>query len=461
MLMQFIVENLFCFGAETTFSMVASGDGQHPHHLIRKTSGEKLDILRAAGVYGANGHGKTRLVNALKLLQTIVLMGVAKDRPVPVAPFRLKSALSTAPSKFEIRFHADGTDYEYGLVADRKRIVEEWLYARPKTKDVKLFERITKDDGTVEVACGATLKKSAGDAFLKFIALGTRPNQPFLTEAIERNVKMLEPAYRWFAEVLMILSPESEPNPLHSHDKAYLTFTGDFLRNAGTGVERLEVKKSSITPDHFPDALNLRQLLQEDFNDDTAFVLEGPDGRKMTLQREKDGDFVATQLFTTRHDDNGEEIRFSMDEESAGTQRLADLTPMLADLNISDKVYVVDELDRKLHPLLSYQIIDYVLNSPASKKNSQLIFTTHNTHLLDLSLLRRDEVWFVEKRPTGGSELYSLVNLRVRPDLNIEKGYLSGRFGAVPFLGNLRDLGWLHPSSEKSPDEGGGDADQA
>ena len=135
----------------------------------------------------------------------------------------------------------------------------------------------------------------------------------------------------------------------------------------------------------------------------------------------------------------GDPVQFGLEEESSGTQRLMDLAPMLTDPDESP-VYIVDELDRKLHPMLAYQFIDTFLKGT----DRQIVFTTHNTYLMSLDLLRRDEIWFVQKRRDGSSDIYSLADLKVRPDLNIRKGYLSGRFGAIPFLGNLEDLGWAN-----------------
>jgi hypothetical protein len=142
-----------------------------------------------------------------------------------------------------------------------------------------------------------------------------------------------------------------------------------------------------------------------------------------------------SELITKRIDDTGEPVDFSLDEESSGTCRLLDLAPMLYEHD--ERVYVVDELDRKLHPMLTYAFVEEFIK----KSSGQLVLTTHNTYLMNLELLRRDEIWFVQKRADGSTDLYSLAELKVRPDLNIRKGYLTGRFGAIPYLGNLHDIG--------------------
>jgi AAA15 family ATPase/GTPase len=149
----------------------------------------------------------------------------------------------------------------------------------------------------------------------------------------------------------------------------------------------------------------------------------------------------------TRHRDaNGKLVDFSLEEESEGTQRLINLIPSLFLLKQDlEKVIFLDELDRRLHTKLSRCFVEMAIN--CRNKNNQLIFTTHDTNLLDLDLLRRDEIWFVEKNDQGASSCYSLAEFKVRPDLKIEKGYLNGRFGAIPFFGNLKSLGWMEENT--------------
>lgn len=157
-----------------------------------------------------------------------------------------------------------------------------------------------------------------------------------------------------------------------------------------------------------------------------------------TLCRGKAGGVVMVRLKTHRRDELGQNVEFDFTDESAGTRRLANLLPIVGP-GADGRVYLVDEIDRKLHPVLARELIRHFGDAQAS---GQLVFTTHNTHLLDLDVLRRDEIWFTSKDARGRASLASLAEFRVRKDLEIEKGYLSGRFGAIPFLGNLRDLGW-------------------
>jgi AAA15 family ATPase/GTPase len=147
--------------------------------------------------------------------------------------------------------------------------------------------------------------------------------------------------------------------------------------------------------------------------------------------------------------EDGNLVDFSMEEESEGTQRLIHLVPSLFILKQDSEIVVfLDELDRRLHPLLSRYFVETAINCRA--KGNQLVFTTHDTNLLDLDLLRRDEIWFIEKDSQGASSCYSLAEFKIRPDLKIEKGYLNARFGAIPFLGDIQNLGWVDRNSELS-----------
>ena len=155
------------------------------------------------------------------------------------------------------------------------------------------------------------------------------------------------------------------------------------------------------------------------------------------------------QLKTKHRHEAGQLVDFAIDEESDGTQRLINLIPALFILKKNpENVIFLDELDRRLHPLLSRQFLEFSLHCKTQESRNQLIFTTHDTNLLDLDLLRRDEIWFVEKNSKGASHLYSLAEFKIKPDLKIEKGYLNGRFGAIPFFGDIRSLGWIECEEE-------------
>lgn len=192
-----------------------------------------------------------------------------------------------------------------------------------------------------------------------------------------------------------------------------------------------------------------QQLTEADEN--SMIMIETVPGKRYLLMKEEQEQISLMQLKTKHRNDKGQLVDFSISEESDGTQRLINLVPALFILKKNpEKVIFLDELDRRLHPLLSRQFLEFFLQCKTEDSRNQLIFTTHDTNLFDLDLLRRDGIWFVEKNQQGASHLYLLAEFKIRPDLKVEKGYLNGRFGAIPFFGNICNLGWFDCETEPS-----------
>ena len=205
------------------------------------------------------------------------------------------------------------------------------------------------------------------------------------------------------------------------------------------------------------DREDLRGRLNNIASDQIA-VIEASNGRRYLLKQGVNGEVVRIRLRMQHQGSEGRVVTFNMDEESDGTQRFIHLLPALFMLKKqAEKTVVIDELDRRFHTHLSRMFLQAALDCQEDHMRSQLIFTTHDTNLLDLELLRRDEIWFVEKDAQGASSLYSLAEFKTRDDLKIEKGYLNGRFGAIPFISDIRHLGWTTQTEvkETTNDEAG------
>lgn len=437
MLLQFIVENFMCFAEETLFSMVASTElEQHKNHLIQLTP--ETDLLRTSALYGANAHGKTKLVEAIGFVKQLIVNGVQKTKLIPVEPFHLDKILRTKPSRFEFIIFYQNIRYHYGFIINNRRVLEEWLFVTPKKREVRYFERVTSEAGKVTVELGGSLarKNSKQRQFLEFVAQGTRSNQLFLTEALERNVKKLKPLYEWFENILQVVPATPRYLPLEmraNKKKNFIAFLGDFLKQADTGIHDIRTVEEELDYNkHFPELPDqIRLEIENDIRSGATIFMFG-EGTSYTLCANELGKPVFIRLETQHHGHDGSLVSFDFSKESAGTQRLTHLLPILIDLLSSEKVYIIDELDRSLHSLLSKLFLETYLKGTANKNHSQLVFTTHDTHLLDLKLLRQDEIWFLEKNEQGASHLYSLVNLKMNSNLNIQKGYLQGRFGGIP-----------------------------
>jgi uncharacterized protein len=456
MLIQFTVENFLSFRDPSTFSMVGvNSDRQHPEHLAENEAGKDRPVLPIAAIYGANGAGKSNLIQAVSFAKDLIVEGTRSRQSIAIPIFKL-GEYGKKPSRFEFIFTSQGAQYSYGFSLVKDQILEEWLHGIPegKKKEVMYFERITSSDKKTTVECGAILKGRSDKQkqFLDFIAQGTRPNQLFLTEAVDRNVNGLMPVFNWFSNILMIIPADANCLGLEvmvDVDQSFTEFLDDFLKTSGLGIDSIAVEKVALDINrHFDEIADESKediLLKLNEQENQSIVVYNEDGEYSVVSKELDGSISLLQLRAMHLGDDSTLIGFEMQEESDGTQRLIHLAPAIFLLKeSSEKVVFLDELDRRLHPLLSQCFLQSVMRCRGSA--NQLIFTTHDTNILDLDLFRRDEIWFVEKNNSGASTLYSLAEFKVRPDLKLEKGYLSGRFGAIPFFGDSQQLGWLKHS---------------
>ena len=442
MLIRFTVENFRSFAAETTFSMLPGRAQKHADHVL-PTPAANVAALRAAIIYGANASGKSNLVRAITFARRFVVDGLRPKQRVPVEPFRLGVESESRPSRFEFEFVAGGQVYAYGFVVDSRRVQDEWLYViRSAQSEYALFERVTDEKGATQITFGKTVTSDADSRFFDFVARTVRPNQLLLTKMAENNVELFESPYEWFRATLAIIFPDSFAHSIQLRvhkDQRFSQALAAFLQDMNTGIT--EVCTTAVELDSIDFPLDLieeelsapEQIVEENNGNDMVermLVLNGPDGRYL-LHRDKKSGALQAYVLHTRHHAAGKPVDFQLTEESDGTQRLFDLFPVL--YSAENRVFVIDELERSLHPNLVRHFIRQFLRSG---NRNQLIVTTHESTLLDLSLLRRDEIWFVEKAPDGASTMYSLEAFKPRHDLDIRKGYLQGRFGAIPVFGS-------------------------
>jgi uncharacterized protein len=414
MLLQFTVENVLSFRDETVLSLLAAPGVEHAPGQVIEVPGLPRPVLRVAAIYGANASGKSNLVKAMQKAAWLVLVGTPPGRLIDVAPFKLDAEAERKPSRFEFEIWADEARWSYGFSYTTARIEAEWLYRDAGNGETKVFHRVTdEDDVRIEIGDALDLDGERRQ-FLKFVAEGTRPTQLFLTEATERNVKELERLHEFFLYLNVYYFPRTT-RVLAKHEEI-ASFAVEMLRSAGTGITDLEV----VEPRN--EAQN-RSLVE---------TLAG-----LASVRERS----APKLRFLHSVGGASAVFLDEEEESDGTRRIVDLAPQWFLLEKRKAITVIDELDRSLHTLLSRNLIErFLATDPAT--SGQLIFTTHDTNLLDLTLLPYDSIWFVEKGRSGSSSLYSLAEFKpeqlAQLGNKIESGYLHGRFGGTPFLSNPR-----------------------
>lgn len=409
MLLQFMVENFRSFRDEVVLNMVPAKDKIHPEHVLKaEEKGRKTKALPLAVLYGANASGKSNLVQAMRFAKKLIVEGTRSDKPIGTVPFRLSPEAAGKPSRFEFVLKHEDVLYTYGFAVTDREVKEEWLFAVFQKQEVRLFERVT-EDGKVQVEFGDKIAETHDEKQrLNFVAAGTRPNQLFLTEAGERNVEGIKGLISWFRHCLTIIGPDTNYWDLvqRAHrDERFVQFLSTFLRVADTGINGVNVRAANV-----------------------GVGSDSSDGAVLSLK-------------TMHKSSDGSDVPFETMDESDGTNRMINLALVLFDLQSTEKVYVIDDLNRSMHPLMCRLCVEAFLRGiKEEKSHGQIILTTHETCLLDFDLLRRDEIWFAEKDKLGSTHLTSLAEYEVRADLKVDKGYLNGRFGAIPFVGDIRDL---------------------
>ena len=383
MLVQFSATNYRSLKGKVTLSLLASSDKEHATDLI--IADGKKQLVPTAVVYGANASGKSNVLMALKTMQDMITGASAqllKEKKLPYDPFSLPKNALALPTEFEIIFYYQGIKYAYSFSYDSNQIITEYLYHWPNGHEALIFLR---ENGKYE------FRENINEQSV--LAGRTPANKLYLVSSNEWNAPQTELAYKWFVEKLI---------PYDDKDTPDLTIT----------VSKTEFHSKIIRKE-----LILADLGIVDFGVDEHGVI---------------------MHHRLRSNNEGEIYEFSMrlERESKGTQRFfARIGPWIDALE-KGGILFVDEIEASMHPLLTKRLVEMIQNPNINTNRTQLVFTTHDVMLLDLSLLRRDQIWFTDKDPeTLATELFSLWDFSPRKEEDIRKGYLQGRFGAIPFIG--------------------------
>lgn len=443
MIISFSVENWMSFRDPTTFSMVASRERQHGERVL-KLGKYQTRVLPIAAIYGGNASGKTNFFKALSFAKTLVVKGTRPDSLIPVETFRLDAEGRSRPSCFSFELLIDGIIYDFSFAVTQKVVLEERLVKITSTSEKVLYDR---RDGKPNF--DTTLAK---DMFLQFAFRGTRDNQLFLTNSVSQNIDDFRPVYDWFENTLVLVAPDSrfdlfeifldEGHPLYAA-------MNEMLPRLDTGISHLGSEEIPLENISIPEPLKTE--LQEEIKEGMAVrLLMEPQTNRIVVTR-KDGELIAKRPVTFHPKLDGTEVRFEIHQESEGSQRVIDLLPAFLELSAqaSHKVYVIDEIDRSLHPLLIRQLLEEYLSNCSTETRTQLLLTTHNVMLMDQQLLRRDEMWVAERDGSGVSSLFSFSEYKdVRYDKDIRKSYLQGRMGGIPHIVPGWSLPNPHPTEE-------------
>lgn len=445
MLLSFEIQNFRSFRESQELSLVA--DKRYDDHRghLRPVPAHEEQVLPVAALYGANGAGKSNFIKALSFLKDTVAREQVRKSGTGRQAFSLDEASRGDATALTLQFMVGGRVFAYGLRVDDAHIREEWLSQVAKGKETIIFERITDKDGRVKVEWGNFSTDADREKLAALATIGVKPNQAFLNAVVTGPVQeeagdVLNAVKEWF-RLLVIITPDMTFSSLIDwilKDADFVKFVGGFLDSVGTGVRELVV-----TTEHYNGQLTEEaQKLVEELPAGESTILEDRNGIQLLITKGKDTLLQVRRVKARHLAENGNPEDLPLLEESDGTQRLIDLLPVLHAGKEKGWVWVIDEIDRSLHPLLAKRFVREFLQGDRSR-GSQLLFTTHDTSFLDTGLLRRDEIWFAEKEDaSGATKLYSLADYKVRSDLRIDKRYLEGRFGAVPPL-DVELPGWV------------------
>jgi len=437
-LIRFRARNFRSLKEEQELSLVASSL-KDPPEAVTQVEGLDLGLVRVAAIYGANASGKSNVIKALAYMSSAVRNSQRKwppEGPIPREPFLLAAQSKLDPSSFEVDLLLDGVRYHYGFTLNDRQILEEWLDAFPIGKRQMWFKRKQR-----VFTFG---KKLGGDnGAIKRL---TRANSLFLSAAAQNNHEALLPIYKWFADQCQFVPRErdsfTDETTQMCKDKDVKSWVLKTLRAADLGVVGLDIREEDLKP-RIPIGVSDKDMPFYEQMDEALDKFWS--AAKMISGR---SDFPEKrQVLSLIHEGPKQcQVPFHQRSESEGTVAFFGLLgPVLSAIK-SGGVVCVDELDASLHPLLALEVVRLFNDPKLNPRGAQIIFTTHDTNILDRASLRRDQIWFTEKDAEGGTHLYPLTDFKPRKNENLERGYLQGRYGAVPFIGSSDFLANPHPN---------------
>jgi len=422
--------------------MVASRERQHKQRVTAIPS-LNLKVLPVAAIYGGNGSGKSNFYYALEFARRLIVKSkVSEDDSIDIEHFRLDEKYETQPSKFAFEVLVGDEVFKYSFAVSRRRVLGESLEILKGEKATLVYSRSAEkedDKWNLDYFEKLNLPKEEAD-FVRFKARDTLPNQLFLNAVRGRKIPVMDSLTEWFKQTLTLIDPHTTfqmTEFTRKESDRLRVYCGEALNKAHTGIDKIAGEEVSFDAVDLPK--ELKAMIKSRIKDKEVYEIPSPDRKRYVLFLEN-GKLKCLKLVTFHHTSNGDAIQFDVSEESEGTQRLIDLLPAFHELlsSNSQKVYVIDELDRSLHTLLTRSLLESYLASRGNNSKGQLIFTTHDGLLLDQSLFRRDEFWFIDKDESGASKLSALSDYKdVRHDKDIRKSYLLGRFGGIPIIRSL------------------------
>jgi len=442
MLLRFVIKNFYSFKEQSEFNLFPSSKATYNTHHINSCG--HAEVLRFSSIYGANGAGKSNLIKALIDLQGIVAQGHISGLILNTYKFQLAKEKLDEPVSLAIEFYSHNTIYYYSIDLDTDQVINEALYISEKNKDRLVFER--HGNGSQSISFGKGFFKDKKDALFSSVLEERLLNKDALLLSFmavkypEENLDIKQ-AYDWILNGLFIIRSDSMKNLTIPHaldtNPEMMNLLMSLLPGMKTGISSMAVVPTVVNDDMIDPRL--------------ANSIKSTPGRAWTFPSRTDSRIndtivyenerlIRKELQPYHRLDDGTEIKMPISFESDGTIRLIEYVPVIYLILNQECTVIIDEIERSLHPILVKGIISKLSESKTAK--GQIVFTTHESCLLDKEILRPDEIWFAQKDEDQATQLYPLSDFNIHKTANIENGYLNGRYGGIPFLSNLKDLHW-------------------
>lgn len=432
MLIEFTIENFKSFKDRNVFSLIATKDQDKYEKQVVQLR-DKVCVLKNAAILGANASGKSNILDAIKFMKNFVINSSKESQlgdNIEIEPFKFNTATEGKSSVFEVVFFYENVIYRYGFEANEKKVNSEWLFARYSSRESQLFIR---EDQIIDF--GSKFKEG------KLYKDSVRENALFLSVCAQFNGAISTNILRWFrklniisnlkdnmATTLKILS--NDENKFEDHRKKLISL----IKGIDVGIQDVSLNQSEET--------DFEKIL------DRLPTKVSKDFMKNIEKSEKDGkkhrfNVLSIDSLHNVFDENGtpiKQVNYDFSIESVGTQKVLDIAGPIIETMFNGGILFIDEIQNSLHTKLVTALVNFFVNNNI-KSNAQFIFTTHDVNILAEKILRRDQLWFVEKNRFGESELTCLVDFdeHVRKDANLDRDYLRGRYGAIPYI-SLEDL---------------------
>lgn len=423
MLIEFKFGNYRSFRDEAVLSMEATGLGRLKSSLISYNS---LNLLPAVAIYGKNGGGKSNVIRAFWLAVQFIKNAQRtqhEDAEIPVRPFLLNDYSKDTPTFFEFTYVLDNVKYIYGFSATKEKVFSEYLYHAPKGQKATVFARTNQEFTFTEEK-----------AKRKLISEAVAPNQLFFSVACTMNDAACVSAMKWFREYVFFSRDYTDiPKQLlsYSNDKHMLAAISDYAKAADLGIEKMEFEFKDEEIDDLETITDMTENMKSALSAFMQTLKENSSSSEISLQKSE----VKATSYHKGVNKDGEKVSFALElsDESDGTRKLMSIAPAIESVLNKGGLVLVDELEKELHPMLVNYIVAKFQSKNANPNAAQIVFTTHNTELLNMELLRKDQLYFADKsRKDGASELYSISDFSTKTADNIRKGYLAGKYGATP-----------------------------